>query len=52
MLSRHATYVLAFISLWLWPILHRFYDEDDGVSCHCLIYIAEPCIDEHFDLLT
>ena len=34
MLTRHATYVLAFISLWLWPILHRFYDENDEASVY------------------
>jgi hypothetical protein len=30
LLVRHALYVLAFLVLWLWPIIHRFLDEDDN----------------------
>jgi hypothetical protein len=30
LLQRHAAYVVAFIFLWLWPLLHEFIDSDNS----------------------
>ena len=37
LLFRHSAYVLAFVCLWLWPLLHDLLDASDGVYAYVLL---------------